>query len=87
MEKASAEKEGDEAEAQRLQQRETPRPQRETLSSQLPCAWGGPCAEDAFVSFEGRPSSHTRRTVCCLEPLPYSDVIRFLQKKLAQPGL
>lgn len=48
---------------------------------------GGPCSEEDFTSFEGPSSSHPRRTGCCLERLLYSDVIEFLQKELAQPGL
>lgn len=76
-------KRGSEAAATR-----NPGPQPETLSSQpVSLCWGRPCPEDAFTSDEGRPSSHTSRTVCCLEPSPSSDVIRFLQKQLAQPGL
>lgn len=53
--------------------------------TQLLCTGGGPYPEEAFTSFKGPSSSH-RRAVCYLEPSPCSDVIKFLQKGLTQPG-
>lgn len=69
MEEAGAE-EGGEADAEGTVTRRNPNTLERTLRRQLLCAWGDPCPEEAFTSFGGTISSHMRRAVCCLEPLP-----------------
>lgn len=69
MEEARAEG-GGKADAEGTVTRRNPKTPERTLRSQLLCAWGDPCPEEAFTSFGGTSSSQTRRAVCCLEPLP-----------------